>query len=85
MSRLCGLLRRCGDLIGQLLAGCIKLKPCLPNDMGHCFDGPTLGGYRHLIVSMNDLVQQLCIPLDRTHCIIESGLEGHLCFLLKGL
>jgi hypothetical protein len=50
--------------------------------VSHRFDWPTLGGYGGLIATMDDLVKQLRIPLERAHCFIEPGLEGHVFFLL---
>jgi hypothetical protein len=47
------------------------------NDIGHTFDLPALRSDGCLIIPVDDLMEQACIPLDRSHSLIEPGLEGH--------
>jgi hypothetical protein len=47
------------------------------NDIGHTFDLPALRSDGCLIIAVDDLMEQACIPLDRSHSLIEPGLEGH--------
>jgi hypothetical protein len=47
------------------------------NDVGHALDLATFRGYGRLIISVDDLMEQLGIPLDRSHSFIQPCLEGH--------
>ena len=47
------------------------------NDVGHALDLATFRGHGRLIIPVDDLMEQLGIPLDRSHSFIQPGLEGH--------
>lgn len=77
MSSITRLLGSRGHLIGQILAGRIKLGLNSMNDVGHAPDLATFRGHGRLIIPVDDLMEQLSIPLDRSHSFIQPGLEGH--------
>ncbi|WP_146180592.1 hypothetical protein [Limnohabitans curvus] len=77
MSSITRLLGGRSHLIGQILAGRIKLGLNPMYDVGHALDLATLRGHGRLIIPVDDLMEQLGIPLDRSHSFIQPGLEGH--------
>jgi hypothetical protein len=77
LRRTGSLLSCSGDLIGQILPGSVKLGLHSMNDVGHTFDLTALRGDGCLIIPVDDLMEQACISLDRSHSLIEPGLEGH--------